>query len=853
MGWLSSRLPFSPRERWVLSLALVLVVVVNVASHLYFSSLSAASSQPLRYPVVAGDSFYYAHVADIMLTYGMHGDALPDLNLTNANLPGYPFLLAATKAVTGSFFPLVLVQVVCMLAAVVLIFAIGRRVIPWQLALLAALAFALDPMVVFTTSSLLTDSLFAALLVVVVYVGFMQERVAGVRRAAVLGLMLGLLAMIRPTGLFLIPIVIAFYALQAWLTEPRARARAAVIALFIALACAAVPTVPWVIRNQVQLGRTELFHAGVRAFIDYNVRYFLAWRELGKEAPVSVYYPARHLTDPVFAVVDADIRDSLTAMTPSGEDSEPYVGLLVRRYISDDPIRYAYFHGAHLPVFFLGSSIGLYGQAIDQYGTRAGGGRSTMYETIAALKDLRHPATALPALVAAAPIVLEVLWWVIVCAFALVGLYAERKRLEVWLFATMSLYFGLAAGAVTVARYRISAEPFLLLLAAYGAYAIGSRVFGAYRAGKAAGERVPGWARLMELVRYVISGASALVFSIITYTILVYVVGVAYVPASIGAFLGAFVISFVLQKFFAFRDQRGPGQGEQIGAYLALLAFNMTANTVMLLFFVGYIGMDRFLGLFWANVLVAVWNFFIYEKILFTERELVREPLAGSLRGSLADLSVVIPCYNEEESIGAVLDSMPAGVGEVIVVDNNCTDRTAQIARARGAIVIEERVPGTGAAMRAGFRRATKPLVAVIDGDNQHPAGELPRMLDTLESGYDFVSGARFPLSDTWLRGFGNWGLTLAVNVLFGLKLTDSQSGMVLFRRSLVPAVTPESHSFVFVQELKIRAATMPGTRFIEVRIPCVAREAGVSKLLPMRHGTKLLWEMIRLRTRLRR
>ncbi|MBM3272855.1 glycosyltransferase [Candidatus Kaiserbacteria bacterium] len=854
MGWLPSRLPFTPRERWVLSIALVLVVVVNIASHLYFLSLSAASTQPLRYPIVPGDSFYYAHVADIMLTHGVHGDALPNFRLTNGTVPGYPFLVAASQYLTGSYLPLIVLQLVLALVAVVLIFAIGRRVVPWQLALFASLCYALEPMVVFTTSTIMTDSLFTSLLILVIYGAFMQRRFVGTSRSVFLGLSLGLLSMLRPTGIMLAPIVIAFYVARVWMDGGVRRTHLAAIALFITIVGTAIPTVPWIARNYVQLGRAELFRSGVHAFSDYNLRYFLAWRELGKEGAESVFYPARHLTDPVFTSVDARIKEAWVAATPSGEDPELHLRGVVRDFILADPLRYAYFHLSHLVVFFLSSDIGLYRQSMQLYGdSDAAKNRSTMYETLAAIRDLGHPEKLLAVLPHVLPIVIEVAWWLVVCGFALVGLYAERKRLEVWLYATMILYFGVAAGAVTVARYRISAEPFLLLLAAYGVYAVGWRMLGAYRAGSSADATVEGWSRLTELVRYLVAGGSSLVVSVGLYAVLVYAFGMWYVTASVVSFIAGFIVSFVLQKFFAFRDQQGPGQGEQVGAYLALLVFNVAANAAMLSFFVGYIGMDRMLGLLWANFLVAVWNFFIYEKLIFTDRELVREPIAHAVNGSLANLSIVIPCFNEAESIGMVLDAIPAGVGEVIVVDNNSTDNTARIARERGAIVITERMQGTGAAMRTGFHRASKSVIAVIDGDNQHPAGELPRILDKLESGYDFVSAARFPLSDSWLRGFGNWGLTFLVNILFGLKLTDSQSGMVVFRRALVPVITPESHSFVFVQELKIRAAIACGARFAEVRIPCVARAAGVSKLLPLRHGTKLLWELLRLRTQRRR
>ena len=116
---------------------------------------------------------------------------------------------------------------------------------------------------------------------------------------------------------------------------------------------------------------------------------------------------------------------------------------------------------------------------------------------------------------------------------------------------------------------------------------------------------------------------------------------------------------------------------------------------------------------------------------------------------SLADVSVIVPCFNEEHSIAGVLRSVPKGVREIIVVDNNSTDKSAGIATSHGARVISENTQGYGSAIRAGLLSARGDIVAVFDADNQYPPGELIGMLDFLnERGLDFVSASRFPLSN---------------------------------------------------------------------------------------------------------
>src|SRR3989442_11193315 len=110
-----------------------------------------------------------------------------------------------------------------------------------------------------------------------------------------------------------------------------------------------------------------------------------------------------------------------------------------------------------------------------------------------------------------------------------------------------------------------------------------------------------------------------------------------------------------------------------------------------------------------------------------------------------ARISVVIPCYNEEQGIREVLDRMPRIVDEVVVVDNNCTDRTAAVARAMGARVVEQKRRGYGAAYKAGLRAAQGDLIVTMDGDGSYPPEEIPRLVDTLlEKHWDFFSACRF-------------------------------------------------------------------------------------------------------------
>lgn len=213
-------------------------------------------------------------------------------------------------------------------------------------------------------------------------------------------------------------------------------------------------------------------------------------------------------------------------------------------------------------------------------------------------------------------------------------------------------------------------------------------------------------------------------------------------------------------------------------------------------------------------------------------------------------VGIVIPCHNEERGLAAMLPRRPAEVDEVVVVDNNSGDRTAEVARAHGARVVFEPVPGYGQAYQAGFAAAQAEILVSLDGDGQYPMEDVPRLVEVfLERDLDFLSGCRFPLEETsmtFTRKLGNVLLTAAARLLFGVRMIDTQSGMWVFRRSLLNVVHPAERGMPFSEEFKLRVVRA-GLRFGEEHIAYHQRE-GMSTLRPLRDG----WENIRFLLRFR-
>ena len=218
-------------------------------------------------------------------------------------------------------------------------------------------------------------------------------------------------------------------------------------------------------------------------------------------------------------------------------------------------------------------------------------------------------------------------------------------------------------------------------------------------------------------------------------------------------------------------------------------------------------------------------------------------------------ISVVIPCYNEEEGIAKVIENMPDFIDEILVVDNNSTDRTAEVARSMGAKVVFEGRQGYGRAYKTGLKKAEGDIIITMDGDATYPTFAISYLIEVLiRDELDFVSAARIPIH--WLgstnmiqRYFGNIVLTATVLLLFGLKLRDSQSGMWVFRRKVLDKVSVLSDGMAFSEELKIKAFKNKelSCREVPIQFKYIAR-VGKSKLNLWKDGLKNLLYLFKLR-----
>ena len=204
-------------------------------------------------------------------------------------------------------------------------------------------------------------------------------------------------------------------------------------------------------------------------------------------------------------------------------------------------------------------------------------------------------------------------------------------------------------------------------------------------------------------------------------------------------------------------------------------------------------------------------------------------------------ITVVIPCLNEEEGIGKVLARIPDFVDEVIVVDNASTDGTAEISRKLGARVVTEDVRGYGRAYKTGLYHARGDIIITLDGDHSYPVDALSYLIEALlHSKAGFVSASRFPIQDrdsmSTRNLIGNRILSLVTSILFLRWVRDAQSGMWIFYKDALKKMTLVSDEMAFSEEIKLEAMLNPEIGFREIPIR-YSNRAGEQKLQPWKDG----------------
>jgi hypothetical protein len=210
-------------------------------------------------------------------------------------------------------------------------------------------------------------------------------------------------------------------------------------------------------------------------------------------------------------------------------------------------------------------------------------------------------------------------------------------------------------------------------------------------------------------------------------------------------------------------------------------------------------------------------------------------------------VSAVIPAKNEARNIGWVLRRLPDSVDEVVIVDGSSTDGTIDVARSvrPDVVVVDDRQPGKGCALRAGVEAATGDYVVMLDADGSMDPHEIDRFVAALDAGNDLAKGSRFVRDGgtadmTMLRDLGNKGLLLLSNLLFLRRHTDLCYGFAAFRRAAFQELELTAEGFEIEAQLFLRA-TRQGLRVTEVPSFEAPRRYGNSNLNTFRDGWRVL------------
>ena len=219
-------------------------------------------------------------------------------------------------------------------------------------------------------------------------------------------------------------------------------------------------------------------------------------------------------------------------------------------------------------------------------------------------------------------------------------------------------------------------------------------------------------------------------------------------------------------------------------------------------------------------------------------------------------LSIIIPVYNEELTLGNVIDRVKKVMQqtglkhEIIVVDDCSYDKSLETAKKHSAKIytLKEHL-GKGYALRAGFAKAKGDIIITIDSDGSHRPEELPRVLaPILQDKADLVIGSRYlnqkNVASRKLNAFGVQIFNFLIHLLTGVAITDSQSGYRAMKREVLKNQKLKSGGYEIESEMLVKTAK-EGFRVAEVPISFEQRTYGRSGVDPMVDGSKILLSII--------
>ena len=223
-------------------------------------------------------------------------------------------------------------------------------------------------------------------------------------------------------------------------------------------------------------------------------------------------------------------------------------------------------------------------------------------------------------------------------------------------------------------------------------------------------------------------------------------------------------------------------------------------------------------------------------------------------------LSIVIPCYNERQTIRTIVDAVraaPVTDKEIIIVDDCSSDGTRDILRTEieslvARVIYHDANQGKGAALRTGFAAATGDTVIVQDADLEYDPQEFPRLLKPILDGKaDVVFGSRFMGAEAhrvvyFWHMVGNRFLTLLSNMFTGINLTDMETCYKVFRREVLQKIKIEENRFGFEPEITAKIAALPDCRIYEVGISYYGRTYAEGKKIGWRDGFRAIYAIVK-------
>ncbi len=222
-------------------------------------------------------------------------------------------------------------------------------------------------------------------------------------------------------------------------------------------------------------------------------------------------------------------------------------------------------------------------------------------------------------------------------------------------------------------------------------------------------------------------------------------------------------------------------------------------------------------------------------------------------------LSIIIPVYNEENTINEVLKSV-VGAGlqgwekEIIVIDDGSTDKTRHALKAwekKIKVIYKNKNEGKGSAVSIGIREASGEIILIQDADLEYSPTDYPVLLEPFKHTHvTVVYGSRFlgsHLSTMFIYAQGNKFVTLVTNLLFNTNITDMETGYKAFRREALKDVTIHSKRFDVEPELTVKVLKK-GHQIYEVPISYYGRKFEEGKKLTWRDGIVALWTLIKYR-----